>query len=65
MSQLITKWKACDILRSAFPVATKSTLDVLLRTGELKCHCVGMVDRVSLDDVQRVLRSWQEQENNT
>lgn len=62
MSQSITKWRAYDILRATYPQVTKATLDVLFSNHEMECYRVGSVDRVSLDDVQRVLRSWQEQE---
>lgn len=61
MSQSITTWKAYEILHKSFEGVKEETIDALARSGELAVYRVGAVNRVSLDEVQRVLLSWQEQ----
>lgn len=62
MNQSITTWKAYEILHNSFPSVKEETIAVLARSGELEVYRVGSVNRVSLDEIQRVLQSWREQE---
>lgn len=58
----VTKFKAFEILKQAYFCVTMETVNAMIAHGELSCFRYGTVDRVPLTDVQRVLRSWQEQE---
>lgn len=63
IDQSITVWKAYEILHKCYPEVKEEHVTAMLVRGELCSERVGSVNRTLLSEVQRILRSWDEQKD--
>lgn len=62
MGHTVAKGYAYLVLCEHFRQVSSETIDALIRSGELTVHRVGTVDRVSWEDLCRVIDSWESQQ---